>query len=230
MEPDRKILIVDDEKNIRMTLAQALESLELSSETAINGEEALSKIDDEKKEFEVVLLDLKMPGMDGLEVLHRIRDRQPNIKVIIISAHGTIESATEAMKLGAVDFIQKPFSPKEIRNLVKKVIDREKIEEEDAKSYGQHIELAKKSIGQRNFDTALKHVKQAVAVDASKPEAFNLMGVLTELKGDKIECQKHYRAALALDPTYKAADENLSRVTSLKSEGSINLDNENRNV
>jgi CheY-like chemotaxis protein len=119
----RPILVVDDEKNIRLTLSQSLEPLGLPIQTAVNGEEALQKI--EETEFGLLLLDLKMPGMEGMEVLHRVRERWPTIPVIIITAHGTIESAVDAMKMGAVDFIQKPFSPREIRELATKVLQRE---------------------------------------------------------------------------------------------------------
>jgi CheY-like chemotaxis protein len=121
----KPILVVDDEKNIRLTLSQSLESLGFPIQTAVNGEEALKKL--EEAEFGLLLLDLKMPGMDGMEVLHRVRDRWPAIPVIIITAYGTIEFAVDAMKLGAVDFIQKPFSPREIRELVVQVLQRESV-------------------------------------------------------------------------------------------------------
>jgi DNA-binding NtrC family response regulator len=220
----KPVLIVDDEKNIRLTLSQALGALELETDTAVNGEEALVKL--KERNFGLILLDLKMPGMDGMEVLRRVRDPRPDIKVIIITAHGTIESAVEAMKLGAVDFIQKPFAPKEIRELVTRVLDRDKIAAAKAEGYEQHIELAKKRIGERGFDAAQEHVRQAIAADASKPEAFNLLGVLLEMRGNKLEAQKSYRAALALDPTYKPAHENLSRTTGVTSGGNISLGGE----
>ena len=103
------ILVVDDEKNIRLTLSQSLEPLGIPVQTAANGEEALQKL--REGQFGLVFLDLKMPGMDGMDVLRRIKDDWPSVRVIIITAYGTIESAVEAMKLGAVDFVQKPFSP-----------------------------------------------------------------------------------------------------------------------
>ena len=219
----KPVLIVDDEKNIRMTLAQAMEPLELETATAVNGEEALSKL--EHKPFGLILLDLKMPGMDGMEVLRRVRETRPDIKVIIITAYGTIESAVEAMKLGAVDFIPKPFAPKEIRELVKKVLDRDLLRAEQATTYDARIELAKRCINDRQFDAAQEHVRQAITTDATKPEAFNLLGVLLEIGGQKLEAQKNYRAALALDPTYKPADENLSRTVGLTSGGGMSLGN-----
>lgn len=119
------ILVVDDEKNIRMTVSLALDSLGLPVHAAVNGEEALQKLAEEK--YQLLLLDLKLPGIDGMEVLHEVRDKWPHIKVIIITAHGTIDTAVDAMKLGASDFIQKPFSPAEIRDLTARVIERDNI-------------------------------------------------------------------------------------------------------
>jgi CheY-like chemotaxis protein len=117
-----RVLLVDDERNIRLTLSRSLEALGVQIETAVNGEEALQKLQED--EFALLLLDLKMPGMDGMDVLHQVQERWPKTRVIVITAHGTINSAVEAMKLGAVDFIQKPFSPAEIRELVTKVLNR----------------------------------------------------------------------------------------------------------
>jgi len=218
---EKPILVVDDEKNIRLTLVEALSSLQTEIDTAINGEEALAKL--KEKDFSLILLDLKMPGMDGMEVLRKLRKIRPDIKVIIITAYGTIDSAVEAMKLGAVDFIQKPFVPKEIRALASRVIDREKLDEQQAKDYATYIELSKKSIGKRHFGAAIEHVKKAISLDPSRPEAFNLLGILKEIHGDYHEALEHYRAALSLDPTYEAAKRNLTRITQSKHEESIVL-------
>ena len=95
---EKPVLVVDDEKNIRLTLSQTLESLGLETDTAVNGEEALGKL--KKKEFGLILLDLKVPGMDGMAVLRQLREIRPDIRVIIITAYGTVESAVEAMKIG----------------------------------------------------------------------------------------------------------------------------------
>jgi len=207
----KSILIVDDEKNIRLTLSQSLEVLETETDTAANGEEALVKL--KEKEFGLILLDLKMPGMDGMEVLRRVREIRPDIRIIIITAYGTVESAVEAMKLGAVDFIQKPFSPEEFRELVSRVMDREKLDEKKAVDYGLSLELAKRCIGDRHFDAAIEHVRKAISLDPGRPEAFNLLGALMEIQGDRAEAQKNYRAALSLDPSYEPAIKNLQRST-----------------
>ena len=208
----KSVLIVDDEKNILLTLSQSLEVLRLETDTATNGEEALAKL--KEKEFGLILLDIRMPGMDGMEVLRQVREIRPDIRIIMISAYGTIEVAVEAMKLGAVDFIQKPFSPEEVRALVSRVLDRENLDERKVADYGASIELAKKSIGNRHFDAAIEHTRKAIFLDPARPEAFNLLGALTEIQGDREEAQKNYRAALALDPSYAPAIKNLARSTS----------------
>lgn len=211
---NKPILIVDDEKNIRLTLSQALETLGAEIDTAANGEEALTKL--KEKEFGLILLDIRMPGMDGMEVLRRVRDIRPDIRMIMITAYGTIESAVEAMKLGAVDFLQKPFDPDEVRELVSRVADREKLDERKVVDYASYLELAKKCIGDRHFDAALEHVRKAVFIDPGRPEAFNLLGGLMEIQGDRAEAQKNYRAALSLDPSYEPAIQNLHRSTTGK--------------
>ncbi len=217
----KPILVVDDEKNIRLTMSQSLEPLEIPVQTAVNGEEALQKL--RRGPFGLVFLDLKMPGIDGMEVLRQIKDDWPKIRVIIITAHGTIESAVEAMKLGAVDFIQKPFSPGEIRDLATQVLEREALDEENAVDYLSLIELSKRHISDRDFAAARETARKAIAADPAQPEAYNLLGALLEIKGDWVEAQKFYRAALDIDPTFKPAWANLERTTSWNKIGKIDL-------
>jgi len=226
MDSKPSILIVDDEKNIRLTLSQALEDLGAFIDTAVNGEEALSKL--AGGIFTLVLLDMKLPGMDGMKVLEKLREIRPDIKVIIVTAYGTIDSAVEAMKLGAVDFIQKPFAPDEIRSLVRRVIDRDTLDEQKADDYTSFLELAKKCINERLFKAADVYVRKAITIDNSRPEAFNLLGALKEIGNDYTEAQKFYRVALDLDATYEPAQKNLSRSTTWQREGEIIIDTGNR--
>jgi DNA-binding response OmpR family regulator len=191
------ILIVDDEKNIRLTLSQSLELLGLPVQTADSGEEALQKLGEGR--FGLVFLDLKMPGMDGMEVLRRIKDNWPTVRVVIITAYGTIESAVEAMKLGAVDFVQKPFSPSEIRELATMVLERKALGEVTALDYRAWIELGNRHLTDKNFAAARESISQAIAADPGQPEAYNLLGRLLEVKGDWMAAQKLYRAALAIE-------------------------------
>jgi len=215
------ILVVDDEKNIRLTMARALEPLQVEVATAVNGEEALQKL--REGAYALMFLDMKMPGMDGAEVLRRVREHWPRTRVIIITAHGTVASAVEAMKLGAVDFIQKPFSPGEIRDLAMQVLARETLDEAHAVDAGALIELTKLHISDRDFAAAHETVRKAIAADPAQPEAYNLLGALLEIKGDWLEGQKFYRAALDIDPTYRPARANLERTSSWDKLGKIDL-------
>jgi DNA-binding response OmpR family regulator len=224
----KSILVVDDEKNIRLTMTQSLEPLGLPIETATNGEEALKLLKQDR--FGMVFLDLKMPGMDGMEVLRWLKENLPKARVIIITAHGTIDTAVEAMKLGAIDFIQKPFTPDEIRDLATLVIKREDIDDEGKVNYLSLFELTKRYITDRDFKTARVIAGKAVASDPGKPDAYNLLGILFEIEGDWLEAQKFYRAALAIDATYKPAQANLERTSSFRKLGKVDFgqDEDNR--
>jgi DNA-binding response OmpR family regulator len=217
----KPILVIDDEKNIRLTLSNSLEQLNVPIHTAVNGEEALQKL--REGAYGLVFLDLKMPGMDGMDVLRRIRDGWPGMRVIIITAHGTIDSAVEAMKLGAVDFIQKPFTPAEIRDLATLVLEREALDESTANDCRALVELTKRHITDRDFASARESARKAIAADPAQPEAYNLLGALFEIKGDRLEAQKFYRAALDIDPTFRPARANLERTTSWNKFGAIDL-------
>ncbi len=101
-----KLLIVDDEASIRQTIRDIFEYEKYDVDEAADGLDALDKIKNNK--FDVVLLDIKMPEMDGMEVLEKIQVISPELPVVMISGHGTIETAVEAVKIGAYDFISKP--------------------------------------------------------------------------------------------------------------------------
>ncbi|MBM7555757.1 sigma-54-dependent transcriptional regulator [Halanaerobacter jeridensis] len=212
MSQDNKILIVDDEKNIRLTLEKSL-SDDYEVETAVNGEDALNKF--KADEFDVVLLDMNLPGLDGMEVLKKIKEEDEEVKVIIITGYGSVETAVETMKVGAIDYLRKPFTPDEIKGIVKEVIERENAElkEEELNSYEDYLRYAKELINKQQFEKAKENLQQAVSLDTSKPEAFNLLGVIFEMQENVLEAQKKYRAALALDPTYKPAQDNLDRTS-----------------
>lgn len=192
-------------------MTHTLEMAGYEVQTAINGEDALEQL--ERATFDLMLLDLRMPGMDGMEVLRQAARQHPEMPVIIITAHGTVENAVEAVKLGAVDFIQKPFSPQEIQTLVAQVLDRKHLDEQQAADYHEHLELAKRSINEYRFDAAAAHLRRAIAADAGRPEAFNLLGVLQEMEGDHLAAVKNFRVALDLDPTYQPAQHNLLRAS-----------------
>jgi two-component system, OmpR family, response regulator VicR len=101
------VLLVDDEVPFVETMTKRLTKRDLDVSTAFNGQEALDKLE-KSRSIEVVILDVKMPGIDGLETLKRIRKKYPLVEVIMLTGHATVESAIDGMKLGAFDYLMKP--------------------------------------------------------------------------------------------------------------------------
>jgi two-component system response regulator FlrC len=117
------ILVVDDEEGVRSFVAEALETAGYEVEQAPDAPAALRRLD--ARAFRLLITDLRMPGMDGLELLRKLKVEQPEIEVIVLTAHGSVGVAVEAMKLGALDFLQKPLSgPDEIRLLAARASER----------------------------------------------------------------------------------------------------------
>lgn len=118
----QNVMVVDDEENIRFAVERILRKVGCNVFKAADGKEALNIL--EKEKIEIVFLDLKMPGMDGMEVLQRIREIDEFILVIIITGYATIETAIEAMKQGAYDFIPKPFEADQLRLVARRALEK----------------------------------------------------------------------------------------------------------
>ena len=117
-----KILIVDDEKAVRESLEEILKMEEYQVETVSSGEKALEIVQD--GDYNLVLLDLKMPGIDGVEVMHQISRYAPDTKVIILTGHGTLESAIEALRSGAEDYMLKPYESSAILDSIGRALSK----------------------------------------------------------------------------------------------------------
>jgi len=115
MTDKNRILIVDDDETVRRSYLRSLESLSCSIEAASDGEQALQTM--QAKPFDVVLLDMRMPGQDGLSVLRTIKQKWPESEVVIITGYPTVDSAKEAVRLGAYDYISKPVAPQDVINV-----------------------------------------------------------------------------------------------------------------
>jgi DNA-binding NtrC family response regulator len=124
-----RILIVDDEPNIRQGLAEALQDQGYEIEQAASGEAALELL--QMKPFDLVLVDLVMEEMDGIEVLREINRQWPQTEVVIITAHGTIETAVKALKEGAYDYLTKPINVKRFRSYVHNILRAQELQEEN---------------------------------------------------------------------------------------------------
>ncbi|PKN70157.1 MAG: DNA-binding response regulator [Deltaproteobacteria bacterium HGW-Deltaproteobacteria-12] len=124
-----KVLIVDDELNMRLVLAAMLKKEGYSVTSAADGLEALQILKSNK--MDVVVTDLKMPRLDGMELLCRITEQYPQVPVIIITAHGTVATAVEALKRGALDYITKPFELDDLKNVISKAIKTSTLKENE---------------------------------------------------------------------------------------------------
>lgn len=116
-----RILVVDDEEIVRFLLFDTLSQSGYHVKTTVDGSDAIGQIENEP--FEIIITDLKMPGIGGLELLKHIRKINPDICVVVTTAYGTIESAVSAMKLGAYDYICKPFELDEIKIVVERAVE-----------------------------------------------------------------------------------------------------------
>jgi two-component system, NtrC family, response regulator AtoC len=118
-----RILVADDEPGLREFLADALALDDHVVVTAPDGRAAAKLLDE--RGFDLVITDLKMPGMDGMQLLRKVRSEQPEVEVVVMTAHGTVDNAVEAMKLGAFEYLQKPISgPDELRLLAQRALER----------------------------------------------------------------------------------------------------------
>jgi two-component system, OmpR family, response regulator len=125
------ILLVDDEEDFRTTLVKRLQKRHLNVFGAESGYKALDLMN--KLIFDVVVLDVKMPGMDGIETLKEIKKKNPLVEVILLTGHASIESGIEGMKLGAFDYVMKPVNIDDLLEMIRKAYDRKMIQEEQKK-------------------------------------------------------------------------------------------------
>ncbi len=115
-EMEAKVLLVDDEQDFLDTLSNRLELRGLKVSAVTSGEQAVSEA--QQKEYDAIIVDLSMPGIDGLETLRRIKANNPNAEIIMLTGHGSVASGVEAMKLGAGDFLQKPVELSELMSKI----------------------------------------------------------------------------------------------------------------
>lgn len=165
------LLIVDDEKNTREGLKKFLEGLDYDVLTAEGGEEALRKI--EKERPDIVLTDLRMPTMDGMTLLEKIKAKYPDITVILLTAYGTVENAVKAMKLGAFHYLTKPVNLEELEFLIKKALTHQSLQEENQEL---RRELFKERFEEGTIIAHSKKMKQLLQlVDQAAPSRATVL-------------------------------------------------------
>lgn len=218
------ILIVDDEPNVRLSYRMTLETEGYIVHEANSGTKALEALD--ARPFDLAILDVRMPEMDGLELLGEIRKRGLSTPTVIATAYGDVPHAVQALKLGAIDFLQKPLTPEALRHIVADILARHTpvptaaptVSPRDDFEY--HVVNAKRLLNLQDFARARKHLVRALDLNTSSAEAFNLTGVLFEMLDDYDKAKKYYGQAIKLNKHYEPAQANMRRIFELFNFGS----------
>lgn len=200
-----RILVVDDEKEIRDFLYKALNRIgKFHVEVASSGEEALQKIDNES--FDLILTDLKMPKMDGLQLMSEISRAKPEILTMMMTGHGTIDSALEAMKRGASDYLMKPLSLDELLIRLQKVLD-ERQRFIKLKDFADQLEKANQEL--RRIDAMKSEFVSVASHELRTPLAAIKNAVQLMLSGKTGEINEHQSKFLSM------AERNINRLTNI---------------
>jgi DNA-binding response OmpR family regulator len=185
------VLIVDDEPNVRLMLRTALESAGYRVVEAADGLAALAQL--RAGSCALVLLDLRLPKLDGMETLSRLRQQGDATPVVMLTAHGSIPDAVTAMKLGAIDFLTKPITPAALRSVVSDVIKRHEtrpgspsaLAEPQAPltpSFGFELARAKRALNRGEFEEAEQQLREVLAASPDSKEAHELLDRLLTIK------------------------------------------------
>jgi YesN/AraC family two-component response regulator len=164
---------------------------------------------------------MRMPEMDGLELLEEMRKRGFKTPAVIITAYGDIPHAVRAMQLGAIDFLQKPLTPQALRSLVAEILERHVPSASPEPrapipdDFASQISEAKRLLNLQTFEPARVHLSRALELDPHSPDALNLAGVFLEMHEDYDRAKKLYGQAIKYGPYYGPAQQNMRRIYEL---------------
>ena len=196
MSPAKRILIIDDEPNVRLMFRTALESAGHEVVESEGGEQGLRRL--RQSPADLVLLDLQMPTMGGMEVLRRLRSDENLVPVVIITAYGSVPDAVEAMKLGAIDFLAKPITPDALRKVIVQVLERQEGDRPgvpspspgravNARAFAESLRRAKRALNRRDFREAESFLRTALALDERSAEVHDLWATLQKCRQPRDE-------------------------------------------
>lgn len=177
-----KFLVIDDTKNIRMLLKTCLEIEGHDVYIASDGNEALELMSSDK--FDLIFMDIKMPKISGTEVLRKMRDLGISTPVIIMTAFGTVKNAVECTKLGAISYLQKPFTSEKVKNVLKETGFSNVIQEKESLYKFVEIEA---SLKQDHYRQALELIKEELGKDPLNPKIYKLLSKACLGLGNKNE-------------------------------------------
>jgi DNA-binding response OmpR family regulator len=217
------ILVVDDEANIRHSVCLCLEGDGYVVRQAENGSVALEQLASDPPD--VMLLDIAMPVMDGMTVLAELRTlwaRYPT-RVIVVTAHGSVKTAIRAVRLGASDFLEKPFLPEDLRQSIASVLRQAPPGYRDPdEDYAQVLEHVRQALRARHFREAERELMKAGTIAGEDAAFLNLAGILHESHGRVESAKKFYERAVSRS-NYEPAKINLERLGELRRSGKTRL-------
>jgi len=223
------ILIVDDERNVRLMYRAALDNMFQVEET----DSAASALELFKTHrYDVAVLDLRMPEMTGLELLEQMNHLGITTPAVFITAYADVPNAVSAMKFGAIDFLQKPITPDQLRAVVKDVLVRHSLEERktsEPHDFEYFLRCAKRAINLRDFTAARANLISALEINPDSPLALNLAGVMFEMREEFDQAKRYYGRAIKVGKDFEPAQANMRRIYELFHFGSskepFNLEN-----
>jgi DNA-binding response OmpR family regulator len=216
---NERLLIVDDETNVRLSFRMTLETEGYEIFEARSGEQAVQLLAEHS--FALAILDVRMPGMDGLELLAKMRESGIKVRAMVVTAYGDVPHAVKALKLGAIDFLEKPLHPEDLRKIVAEILDRHARQDDSpGETFSARLVAAKRCLNLHAFAKARLHLAKALELNSKSAEAFNLAGVLAELFEDYDKAKKYYGRAINLDKNYEPAQQNMRRLFEVDNFGS----------
>lgn len=196
-----KVLIIDDTKNIRTLLTTCLELKGYDVITAENGKAALEILKEQGESVDLIFLDIRMPEISGTEVLKNIRQRGILCPVIIMTAYATVKNAVDCTKLGAVAYLQKPFSPDRVNAVLEEInincINKDNVSDENQVEI--YISKARGQIEEGDNEEAFKNLKFALSIDPYKSEIYYLIAKMNENMNNLVRAEQFYQISKILN-------------------------------
>jgi DNA-binding NtrC family response regulator len=206
-----RILVADDQRNVRGNLTMILEAAGYRVDATGDSEEVLARC--HGRHYDIAFIDINMTKIDGLDLVRGVRALSKKTTVVTLSQYGVITKVVEAMKLGAVDFIEKPIDPKKIQPLCEEILRRRALPSND--TVNDLLQFAELALERNAIVEARLYLKMAMLRDENRAEPYYWLSELCEAEGDVREALHYYCRALDAGPTFQPSRKALFRLKQL---------------
>ena len=211
MVSEIRILVAADQRNVRGNLKMILEASGYRVDATGDCEEAVARC--HRRYYDIIFIDIHMPKIEGLDLVRCIRELNGKTTVVTLSQYGAITKVVEAMKLGAVDFIEKPLDPRKVQLLCNEILRRHALMNNDTVS--ELLQSAELALEQKSFVEARIYLKMAMLRDKDRAEPCFWLSELYESQGDVREALHYFCRALDAGPSFQPTRKSLSRLKQL---------------